>query len=114
MSTDLINPTVQNAQLSIDLVAECLTYAENELTALYCAVSQLFGFEQAELTAEDWLGEMEAMDWPAESSIPDWRRPTLAAVSRLAERVGGRRHLWEGALREGCGVSATGRHVDNQ
>jgi len=93
MTTELMNPGVQSAQLSVDLVAACLIYAENELSALCCAVTELFGFEQAQLTMEDWLSELEMMDWPADSSIPDWRRPTLTAVSRLAERLGGHRHL---------------------
>jgi len=102
MSTEMINPGVEIAQLSVELVEECLIYAENELTVLYSAVIQLFGFEQAQLTMDDWLSELEAMEWPAESPIPNWRRPTLAAVSRLADRVGGHSRLCEGRPGRGC------------
>jgi hypothetical protein len=107
MTTELMNPGILNTPLSVELVGECLTYAENELTALYSAVSELFGFEQAQLAVEDWLTELEAMEWPADSPIPNWRRPTVAAVSRLAERIGGHRHLCAGGAHEGCG-DATG------
>jgi hypothetical protein len=96
MSTELMNLSAGRTQLSVELVEECLIYAENELTALYSAVIQLFGFEQAQLTMDDWLSELEAMEWPAESPIPNWRRTTLTAVSRLADRVGGHGRLYEG------------------
>lgn len=102
MTTVLMNPGIQGAPLSVELVAEYLTYAENELTALYSAVSELFGFEQAQLAVEDWLTELEAMEWPAESPIPNWRRPTVAAVSRLTDRIGGHRHLCAGRMNGGC------------
>jgi hypothetical protein len=59
MTTEIINSYMENAPMSVELVAECLIYAENELTSLYSAVSQLFGHEQAQLTAEDWLSELE-------------------------------------------------------
>jgi hypothetical protein len=95
MTTQATTPGTPSAPLSVDVVAECLLYAENELTALYSAVMQLFGFEQAQLTMEDWFSELETMDWPVESPVPNWRRPTLAAVSRLADRVGGRSRLCE-------------------
>lgn len=103
MSTQLINPGIQSTQLSVDLVAECLIYAENELSALYSAVSQLFGLEQAELTMEDWLSELETMEWQLESPVPNWRRPTLTAVSRLAARMGGHKYLCELGTHPGCG-----------
>jgi hypothetical protein len=95
MTTQATTPGTQNAQLSVELVGEYLIYAENELNALYSAVMQLFGFEQAQLTMEDWFREMEALEWPPDLPVPNWRRPTLAAVSRLAERVGGRSRLCE-------------------
>jgi len=34
---------------------EVMTMAERELSAFFNAVTQLFGSEQAELSAEDWL-----------------------------------------------------------
>jgi hypothetical protein len=102
MITELVTPGIESAPLSVELVAECLTYAENDLAALYGAVSQLFGLEQAQLTMDDWLSEFEGMEWPEESSIPNWRRPTLAAVSRLAERIGGHRRLCAAGADGGC------------
>jgi len=35
---------------------------ERELFAFICAVEQLFGPEQARLSMEDWLAELERMD----------------------------------------------------
>lgn len=80
---------MQTAPLSVDLIHEVMIYAENELAALYGATHQLFGFEQAQLAASDFLRELEVMDWPAESGFPNWRQPALAAVRRLAERTSG-------------------------
>ena len=75
--------------LSVDLVCEIMNFAENELAALYSAVLDLFGPEEAQITTEDWLRELEVMEWPPEAVIPNWRQPTLTAVRRLAERTGG-------------------------
>jgi len=38
--------------------ADLMTMAERELSAFFNAVTQLFGSEQAELSAEDWLQEL--------------------------------------------------------
>ena len=38
--------------------------AERELSAFIRAVTELFGPEQARLSAEDWLDESELMDCP--------------------------------------------------
>ena len=103
MTTELMNAGIFNTPLPVELVGEYLTYAENELTALYSAVSQLFGLEQAQLAVEDWLTELEAMEWPGELPIPDWRRPTVTAVSRLADRIGGHERLCGGGVAGGCG-----------
>ncbi|HTT19744.1 MAG TPA: hypothetical protein VMG82_12390 [Candidatus Sulfotelmatobacter sp.] len=37
--------------------ADLMTMAERELSAFFRAVTQLFGSEQAELSAKDWLQE---------------------------------------------------------
>src|ERR1700733_8188241 len=103
MTTEVMDPGVHSAQLSVDLVAECMLYAENELSTLYCAVNQLFGLEQAQLAMEDWFSELETMEWPQEPPVPNWRRPTLAAVSLLAARIGGHKRLWEFRTIKGCG-----------
>jgi hypothetical protein len=79
---------VQDAPASVDLIHEVMIYAENELAALYGAVQQLFGLEQARLAAEDWLRELQLMEWPDECAFPNWKQPTHAALRLLAERTG--------------------------
>lgn len=66
--------------------ADLTTMAERELSAFIRAVTELFGSEQAELSAEDWLHELNESDGlPA--SIRDWRRITAKVSARLARRV---------------------------
>ena len=59
-----------------------LYMAERELTAFMCAVTELFGPEQARLSAEDWLDESESVDSPPRSTTRDWRAVTVAAAAR--------------------------------
>jgi hypothetical protein len=62
------------------------TMAERELSAFFNAVTQSFGSEQAELSADDWLRELIETDGlPA--STREWRSITAKASSRLASRV---------------------------
>jgi hypothetical protein len=66
--------------------SDLMTMAERELSAFFNAVAQLFGSEQAELSAEDWLQELIEIDGlPA--SIREWRLVTAKASTRLASRV---------------------------
>ena len=65
--------------------------AERELSAFMLAVTELFGPEQARLSAEDWLDESEQMDGPPRATSRDWRAVTVAASARLANRVTGAR-----------------------
>jgi hypothetical protein len=60
--------------------------AEQELAAFFNAVKQLFGREQAELSAKDWLDELAKIDGLS-SSTRDWRLVTIKASARLATRV---------------------------
>jgi hypothetical protein len=60
--------------------------AERELTAFFNAVTQLFGKEQAELSAEDWLRELIEMEG-LPPSTGGWRSITVKAARRLADRV---------------------------
>jgi hypothetical protein len=53
--------------------------AERELCAFIGAVTQLFGPEEAKLSAEDWLDEAELMDSPARSTSRNWQAVTIAA-----------------------------------
>jgi hypothetical protein len=39
---------------------DLMTMAEQELTAFFRAVNELFGLERAQLLAEDWLNELLA------------------------------------------------------
>ena len=66
--------------------------AERELSAFMGAVANLFGWEQATLSAKDWLDESELMDSPPRSEARNWRSVTIAASARLASRVEGTRH----------------------
>jgi plasmid stabilization system protein ParE len=70
-----------------DVCAELLNMAQRELTALFRTVSESFGAEQAELSAEDWLHEVEASSvLPA--SAREWRQLTVKVIAQLAERCG--------------------------
>jgi hypothetical protein len=60
--------------------------AEQELAAFFNAVKQLFGREQAELSAKDWLDELARID-SLPSSVRDWRSLTVKASARLATRL---------------------------
>ncbi len=61
--------------------------AERELFAFIGAVTQLYGREEAKLSAEDWLDESELMDSPPRSTRRNWRAVTIAASARLANRL---------------------------
>jgi hypothetical protein len=62
------------------------TMAEQELSAFFNAITQLFGSEQAKLSAEDWLQELIKTD-ALPSSTREWRLLTAKASTRLASRV---------------------------
>jgi len=84
-----MNPLIQtrppnNANLDC---ADLMTMAERELAAFFRAVRELFGSEQAEHSAEDWLHELETVNGlPA--SIREWQLLTARVATRLANRVG--------------------------
>ncbi len=66
--------------------ADLMTMAERELSAFFNAVTQLFGSEQAELSAKDWLQELIEIDGlPA--STREWQLLTAKVSTRLASRV---------------------------
>ena len=66
--------------------AGLITMAEQELSAFFNAVTDLFGSEQAEISAEDWLRELIEIDGlPA--STREWRLITARVSTRLANRV---------------------------
>jgi hypothetical protein len=61
--------------------------AERELASFISGVTELFGPEQARVSAQDWLDEAELMDAPPRSTARDWRAVTIAASARLARRI---------------------------
>ena len=63
-----------------------MTLAERELSAFFNAINQLFGSEQAELSAEDWLQELIEIDG-LPLSTREWRLLTVKVSTRLANRV---------------------------
>ena len=66
--------------------ADLMTVAEQELTAFFSAVTEMFGSEQAEHSACDWLRELEAVHHlPA--STREWRLITIKVATRVANRV---------------------------
>ena len=63
-----------------------MTMAERELAAFFTAVAELFGPEQAEHAADDWLHELIKINGlPA--STRTWRMISSRAATRLANRV---------------------------
>jgi hypothetical protein len=78
----LTKPLKNHDPICDDLMA----MAERELAAFFNAVAELFGLEQAEISAENWLHELTTMhDLPA--SICEWRQLTVKVSARLASRV---------------------------
>lgn len=74
--------------------ADFMTMAERELSAFFNAVTQLFGSAQANLSAEDWLRELNETDvLPA--SNREWRLITAKVSTRLAARVNASSQLTE-------------------
>jgi hypothetical protein len=65
--------------------ADLMKMAEQELAAFLSAVTELFGSEQARLSAEDWLQELALNRLPA--SKREWRLISVNVSSRLASRV---------------------------
>jgi hypothetical protein len=66
--------------------ADLMTMAERELSAFFNAVTQLFGSEQAELSAEDWLHELIEIDG-LPTSVREWRLITAKVSTRLPSAV---------------------------
>jgi len=68
------------------ICAELVVRAEQELSAFFSAVAELFGPEQATLAAKDWLQQLEVMtDLPG--SPREWRALSIEASAKLAKRV---------------------------
>jgi hypothetical protein len=67
--------------------ADLIASAERELSALFSAVDELFGPEEAALAAKDWLQQLKAM-----KTLPvlprQFRQLSINASGRLAKRLG--------------------------
>ena len=68
--------------------------AEREFSAFISAVKELHGPEQAQLSAVDWLDQLELMDRQPGSISRHWRVVTIAASARLANRLNAGLHDW--------------------
>jgi hypothetical protein len=79
--------TIHEQARDMSLVCpDAITLAEQELTAFFRTVTDLFGSVLAELSAEDWLHELAATE-TLPSSAREWRRLTLKAATRLAAHL---------------------------
>lgn len=78
-----------SVSVSILSFKEQLNMAECELSAFFVAVEALFGSEQANLSAEDWLDAAQnVLDLNHSTTTrSDWRTITIIASSRLAHRM---------------------------
>jgi hypothetical protein len=65
---------------------DLMAMAERELSAFFKTITRLFGSEQANISAADWLQEVIDVDG-LPTSARDWRLITLNATTRLASRV---------------------------
>ena len=66
--------------------ADLMTMAERELSAFFNAVTEWFGSEQAQLSAEDWLHELiKVAGLPI--SAREWRLITAKVSTRLPSGV---------------------------
>jgi hypothetical protein len=72
--------------------ADQMHIAERQLSAFIRAVTQLFGSEEAKLSAEEWLDESELMDSPPLSTSRNRRAVTIAVSARLANRLAVAQH----------------------
>ena len=63
-----------------------MTMAERELSAFFGAITQLFGSEQADLAAEEWLHELIEID-SLPTSAREWRLITAKASTRVPRGV---------------------------
>jgi len=79
---------MHNSDAFSDSIYEEQTHlAERELSSFVATVSQLYGPEQARLSAEDWLDESELIDSPPRSEARNWHAVTIAASALLASRM---------------------------
>jgi hypothetical protein len=81
-----MNQLAIKQQRNRSVCPDAITMAEQEMTAFFRTVTELFGSDLAELSAEDWLHELAASETLPASSR-EWRRITLKVSTLLAARV---------------------------
>jgi len=67
--------------------SELVRKTERELGAFISAVTELYGAEQARLSAIDWLDQLEFPNNLPGSTSHDWRLVTVRATARLVKRL---------------------------
>jgi hypothetical protein len=96
----------QSESFSNSLYTDQTHGAERELSAFIAAVAELFGADQARMSAEDCLDESGLMDVSPRFAPRDWRAITIAASVRLANRLNVALHC-----QRSLGASTTGTQV---
>jgi len=61
--------------------------AERELAAFLHVVTELYGPEEAEMSAHDWLDELESLNCIPGPTPREWRLVTIAAANLLSKRI---------------------------
>lgn len=90
MIADSLIPNDQEVHTLDGRGADLLISAEREFAAFHRSVTTLYGPLEAQLALEDWLSELENAAIWQNLQAPDWREFTVAASSRLADRMGAR------------------------
>ena len=86
------DPMSTKESFSNSICKEQMQMAEREFSAFISAVKELHGPDQAQLSAMDWLDELEFMDSQPGSTNRHWRAVTIAASARLANRLNAGQH----------------------
>jgi len=81
------DPMNTRESFSTSICKEQTLMAEREFSAFISAVKELLGPHQAQLSALDWLDELELMDSQPGTTNRHWREVTIAASARLANRL---------------------------
>jgi hypothetical protein len=86
------DPMNTKESFSNSICNEQTQMAEREFSAFISAVKELLGPEQAQISAVEWLDELDLMDSQPGSTSRDWRAVTIAASARLANRLNAGQH----------------------
>jgi hypothetical protein len=86
------NPMNTKESFSNSICKEQMQMAEREFSAFISGVKELLGPDQAQLSAMDWLDELELMDSQPGSTDRHWRAVTIATSARLANRLNAGQH----------------------